>query len=147
MDGRTEISEHQLLVLKTYTRMMRAAGSVTMKMHEHLAGPKLTLSQFGVLEALYHLGPLCQRDIGKKILKSSGNMTLVIDNLEKRDLVVREKDPKDRRFMTVSLTEEGRALIGGLFPRHAGVAEKVFSVLSPAELTQLGELLEKIGKA
>ena len=147
MPDKAEISEHQRKVLKTYTRMMRATGSVTARMHEHLAGPKLTLSQFGVLEALYHLGPLCQRDIGMKFLKTSGNMTLVIDNLEKRGLVAREKDPKDRRYMTVKLTEEGLRLIDGLFPRHAGIAETVFSVLSPGELDRLGELLAKIGKA
>ena len=147
MGEKSNISDHQRRVLKTYTRMMRATGSVTARMHGHLAGAKLTLSQFGVLEALYHLGPLCQRDIGKKILKTSGNMTLVIDNLEKRNLVVREKDLKDRRYMTVRLTEEGERLIGALFPVHAEIAEKVFSVLSPEELGRLGELLEKVGKA
>src|SRR6266581_6980244 len=90
--------------LNTYTKLMRAAESVTSRVHRVLATPKLTISQFGVLEALYHKGPLCQRDIASKILKSSGNITLVIDNLEKQNLVKRERTSADRRYLTVRLT-------------------------------------------
>src|SRR5512137_147164 len=84
--------------LNTFTKLMRAAESVTSRVHRVLAAPKLTISQFGVLEALYHKGPLCQKDIAAKILKSTGNITLVIDNLEKNGLVRRERDSEDRRF-------------------------------------------------
>ncbi len=72
--------------LSTYVKLMRAAESITARIHRHLASVGLTLSQFAVLEALYHLGPLYQREIGQKLLKSSGNITMVIDNLEKRRL-------------------------------------------------------------
>ena len=91
--------------LNTYTKLMRAAESVTGRVHRVLAAPRLTISQFGVLEALYHKGPLCQRDIAAKILKSTGNITLVIDNLEKQGLVKRERTSEDRRYLTVKLTE------------------------------------------
>ena len=136
----------QRSVLKTYTQMMRATGAVTTRMHRHLGDYNLTTSQFGVLEALYHKGPLCQRDIGSKILKTSGNMTTVIDNLEKRNLVVREKDLSDRRRISVSLTAAGLDLIGAIFPKHAEIAEQVFAVLEPEELKVFGDLLKKIGK-
>jgi MarR family 2-MHQ and catechol resistance regulon transcriptional repressor len=132
--------------LKLYTQLMRAANAVTEKMHRHLPRKKLSISQFGVLEALLHLGPLCQKDIGKKILKTSGNMTLVIDNLEKRGLVRREKDPEDRRKLQVSLTPEGRDLIQSIFPVHSRIAGKVFSSLDPVEQTTLGKLLKKLGQ-
>ncbi len=46
----------------------------------------LTESQFGVLDSLFHLGPMKQKEIGKKILKSGGNITMVINNLEKRGI-------------------------------------------------------------
>jgi MarR family 2-MHQ and catechol resistance regulon transcriptional repressor len=134
-------------ILKLYTQLMRATNAVTEKMHRHLLDYKLSMSQFGVLEALYHLGPLCQKDIGDKILKTSGNITLVIDNLEKRKLVKREKDPGDRRRMTVKLTESGRKLIGRIFPDHSKIAYKVFSVLEPEEQNALSLLLKKLGKA
>ena len=82
--------------LNTYTKLMRAAESVTNRVSSSMSAADLTVSQFGVLEALHHKGPLCQRDIAAKILKSSGNITMVIDNLEKRGLVRRERDNQDR---------------------------------------------------
>jgi len=145
--SKAKITDQQRTILKTYTQMMRAVDAVTKRMHRHLADTGLTLSQFGVLEVLYHKGPLCQRDIGQKILKTSGNMTMVIDNLEKRKLVIREKDPVDRRRMLLKLTEKGFDLIQALFPTHAAVATKTFSVLESSELVTLGKLLKKIGKA
>lgn len=147
MNPKAQITEQQRTILKTYTQMMRAADAVTTRIHRHLMDTGLTLSQFGVLEVLYHKGSLCQRDIGKKILKTSGNITMVIDNLEKRKLVIREKDPVDRRRMLVKLTEKGLELIQALFPTHAAVAEKTFAVLESNEIATLGKLLKKIGKA
>ena len=147
MKPRTPTTDHQRTVLKAYTQMMRATDAVTTRMHRHLADHGLTVSQFGVLEVLYHKGPLCQRDIGQKILKTSGNMTTVIDNLEKRALVVRVKDPDDRRRMSVRLTGAGFDLIATVFPNHAAVAEQVFEVMAPEELLSLGDLLKKIGRA
>ena len=147
MRPKAPTNEQQRTVLKTYAQMMRATDAVTHRMHAHLAVHRLTLSQFGVLEALYHKGALCQRDIGQKILKTSGNMTTVIDNLEKRKLVVRERDLADRRRMTVKLTPAGFALIDTIFPTHAAIAEKTFAVMEPGELMTLGKLLKKVGKA
>jgi MarR family 2-MHQ and catechol resistance regulon transcriptional repressor len=132
-------------VLNTYIKLLRAADTVTSRLHRHLAGRHLTVSQFAVLEVLFHKGPLCQKEIGEKILKTSGNMTLVIDNLEKRGLVTRKKDADDRRFITVHLTGEGRRLISSIFPVHADIAEQIFSVLDDDELNRLGALLKKLG--
>jgi MarR family 2-MHQ and catechol resistance regulon transcriptional repressor len=139
------ITSRQQMILKTYVKMSRAISTVSAKMHKHLSLLKLTVSQFGVLETLYHLGPLCQQEIGQKILKTSGNMTLVIDNLEKRGLVIRENDPNDRRYTRVRLTKDGEDLIGHVFPRHAKIAEQVFSALDADELEQLGFLMKKLG--
>ena len=132
--------------LKLYTQLMRAANSVTDKLHRHLVRPRLSISQFGVLEALLHIGPMCQKEIGSKILKTGGNITLVIDNLEKRGLVQREKDPDDRRKIRVSLTSEGQELIQSIFPVHASIAKTVFASLAPTEQATLGRLLKKLGK-
>ena len=140
------ISESQRLALGAYVKLMRAASCVTAKMHRHLAGWKLTMSQFGVLEALFHLGPMTQQDLGGKILKSSGNITMVIDNLEKRKLVSRETDPGDRRRTWINLTPEGEAVIRDIFPKHAAVSEQVFSVLDEAECRRMGLLLKKLGR-
>lgn len=135
----------QNLALKTYVKLMRATGAVTERMHKHLGPEKLTSSQFGVLEALYHLGPLYQQEVGQKILKTSGNMTMVIDNLEKRGLVLRTNALHDRRYKRVSLTPQGKRLIRKIFPRHIKIADHVFSALTSHEQEQLGALLKKLG--
>lgn len=133
------------LALNTYTKLMRAAESVTSRVNRSMAAFDLTISQFGVLEALYHKGPLCQRDIGAKILKSTGNITLVIDNLEKRNLVRRERDSEDRRYLTVHLTEEGTALIAQAFAKVEASIFAEMSSLTPSEQELLGSICKKLG--
>ena len=86
-----------------------------------------------MLEALFHLGPLCQKELAAKILKSSGNMTLVIDNLEKQSLVRRERDSEDRRYYRIHLTDLGRELMTSLFPRHVRRIRDEISCLSTRE--------------
>ncbi len=139
-------SAEAVRALDAYIKLQRAAGSVMARVHRHLAEERLSASQFGVLEALYHLGPLSQRELGTKILRSSGNITMVVDNLERRGLVTRNRGGEDRRMVTVRPTAEGRRLIREVFPRHAGGILREMSVLSPAEQEELGRLCRKLGK-
>jgi MarR family 2-MHQ and catechol resistance regulon transcriptional repressor len=125
---------------------MRAAESVTGRTSRHMAAADLTVSQFGVLEALFHKGPLCQRDIAVKILKSTGNITMVIDNLERRGLVRRERAAEDRRYLTIHLTEAGEKLIAEVFPRVAAAIMKEMSILTGTEQEELGRICRMIGK-
>lgn len=133
--------------LNTFIRLTRANDTL----HAHLKRggtmQDLTESQFGTLEALYHVGSLCQGEIGEKILKSSGNMTMVVDNLEKRGLVQRERSREDRRQIEVSLTAEGRRLVQSIFPQHLGAIVQAFGALSADEQDQLGALCRKLGRA
>ena len=133
------------LALDAYIKLIRASESVTSRVIRHLDDDGLTVSQFGVLEALVHLGPLSQRELAQKILKSGGNVTMVIDNLEKRGLVTRERDEKDRRLYRITLTAAGRKLIRSIFPRHAGKIASQMNVLTKVELKQLGRLCRKLG--
>jgi MarR family 2-MHQ and catechol resistance regulon transcriptional repressor len=106
----------------------------------------LSTSQFGVLESLYHLGPMCQSELATKILKSTGNLTMVVDHLEQRGLVERQRDSSDRRFITVHLTGAGETLIAGMFAEHAAGVAREFAVLTAAEQEQLALLCRKLGK-
>ena len=133
--------------LSTYVKLIRCAESVTARLHPHLAQAGVTPSQFGVLEALYHLGPMSMGAISAKVLKTNGNLTMVVNNLEKRGLARRQVNPEDRRSMTVSLTDSGRALIRTVFPKHVLEAARTFSILNPQELELLGALLKKLGTA
>jgi MarR family transcriptional regulator, 2-MHQ and catechol-resistance regulon repressor len=138
-------NEQEVKALNAYIKLMRAAETVTSRLNRNLASADLTVSQFGVLEALFHKGPLCQRDIAAKILKSTGNITMVIDNLEKRGLVRRERAAEDRRYITISLTEKGSQLIEKLFPRHAAAITDEIGVLTEEEQAELGRLCRKLG--
>ncbi|MGL4617673.1 MarR family winged helix-turn-helix transcriptional regulator [Chroococcidiopsis sp.] len=138
-------TQQEVLALDTLVKLVRAAESVSNRIHRHLIDVDLTLSQFGVLEALYHLGPLHQRDLAEKLLKSGGNMTLVIDNLEKRQLVRREREVGDRRCIKVHLTEKGKHLIGDIFPTHVAAVVEEMSVLTPTEQTELGRMCKRLG--
>jgi MarR family 2-MHQ and catechol resistance regulon transcriptional repressor len=133
--------------LDVYIKLSRAAMAVEARINCHLKDYGLTASQFGVLEALYHLGPLHQHELAAKILKSSGNLTLVIDNLVKRGLVERVRDHVDRRYITVCLSEAGCRLIEDIFPQHVGHVVKTIGVLAPEEQRQLAALCRKLGLA
>lgn len=135
------------LALDTYIKLARAAESVGRRVNDHLLDVNLTTSQFGVLEALYHRGPLTVGQLGEKILKSSGNMTLVIDNLEKRGLVRRERRPDDRRSIVVHLTAAGREQVEQLLPGHVAGIVAAFGVLTGAEQEMLAGLCRKLGLA
>ncbi len=136
-------SAGEILALSTFTKLIRAAETVTADVHGELAEHKLSVSQFGVLEALFHLGPMCQRDLARKILKSTGNITMVIDNLEKRKLVFRQRNEKDRRYFDIHLTDNGHNLISDIFPSHAQRIMKKMARLSKTELMELGRLCRK----
>jgi MarR family 2-MHQ and catechol resistance regulon transcriptional repressor len=132
--------------LNAFIKLVRAAGSVTARLGGLLADAGLTDGQFGVLEALYHLGPLHQRELGEKLLRSGGNITLVVDNLEKRGLVRRERGVEDRRYVKVHLTAEGRQRIGDVFPRHVANVVEEMSTLTASEQEELGRLCRKLGR-
>ena len=133
------------LALNSYTKLMRAAETVTGRVSRTMSAGGLTISQFGVLEALHHKGPLCQRDIAAKILKSTGNITLVVDNLEKQGLVKRERTSEDRRYLTVRLTGKGEALIGTVFADVEAAIITEMSALAADEQEILGRLCKKLG--
>ena len=136
-----------VLALNTFIKFTRAANALENRLAHHTHLADLTMSQFGVLETLYHLGPLCPGEISAKLLRSSGNITLVLDNLEKRGLVERKRETVDRRSIKVSLTAQGSALIGELFPRQAAAITAAFDALSPMEQEELGRLCKILGKS
>jgi len=135
----------EVRALDAYIKLTRAVSSVEARLGLELARAGLTSTQLGVLEALLHLGPLGQRVLGGKLLMSGGNITTVVDNLEARGLVRRERRDDDRRHVTVHLSPEGRRLIAKVFPNHVRAIVDAFSVLTPSEQETLGRLAKKLG--
>ena len=134
------------LALNTYVKLMRAANAARNSASRSLGGTGVTLTQFAVLEALYHLGPMSLSDIAQKVLTTGGNLTMVVGNLEKQGLAKRQQCPEDRRMLIVVLTAKGKSLIRKVFPQHAAAIAEFLDVLRPEEQTHLGELCRKLGK-
>ncbi len=141
-------TDEEVLALDTFIKLFRSVNSVhalviPLLQREH----GLTESQFGVLEALHHVGPLSQGQLCQKILRSGSNVTTVVDNLERDGLVRRDRDEKDRRVQIVQLTESGRAAIEAALPEHIERITSMMSVLTEAEQKDLGRICRKLGKA
>lgn len=140
-------TRQQTSALDSYIKLTRAVSSVEARLFSSDLIEDLTPSQFGVLEILYHLGPLSQGEVSAKLSKSTGNLTLVLDNLEKQGLVRRERNQQDRRVVTIHLTPQGELLIRRIFPQVAAAVTSMFSSLTLEEQEELGKLCKKLGKS
>jgi len=132
--------------LDAFIKLTRCTNTVLARLAEQATLGDLNPSQFAVLEALYHRGPLTQGDVSRKILKSVSNITSLIDGLERDGLVRRERDTHDRRVVHVDLTPLGRKRVAALLPRHVAALVEQFSVLSAAEQETLARLCRKLGR-
>jgi MarR family 2-MHQ and catechol resistance regulon transcriptional repressor len=139
--------EETIRALNAYVNLIRASDSVAARMGQQIEQSGLTMPQFGVLEALLHLGPMCQYAIAEKLLRSGGNVTLVIDNLEKHGWVRRERQKDDRRLVKIYLTPKGKRLIARVFPEHAEAVTQEMSCLTPDEQETLRRICRKLGKS
>ena len=140
-------TQDEVRALSALINLMRASEAFSNALHREAAAQRLTASQFGILEALLHLGPVCQGELAGKLLRSCGSMTSVVVGLEKRGLVERRRDGSDRRFVTVRLTPTGTKLIRGLFPEHAKSVTLQFAALTAPEQDELRRLCRKLGRA
>lgn len=136
----------EMRALDAYIKLTRAVASLGARLARRLDGLGLTPTRLGALEALLHLGPLPQRVLGEKLLTSGSNITTVLDNLERRHLVRRERGAEDRRQVTVHLTPRGRQLITRIFPGHVAAIVEEFSVLAAVEQEELARLASRLGR-
>jgi DNA-binding MarR family transcriptional regulator len=143
-DKKQTYGELEDLNLKALIALTRCAQNVHKREYKTIKEGGLTVSQFAVLEILYHKGNLRVCEIINKILATGGNMTVVIDNLAKDELVKRCIDPSDRRVNLISITEKGRELINNIFPNHLENINEIFSVLTIEEKENLIGILKKL---
>jgi len=127
-----------------YVKLLRAGDGVLREVARPLALYDLTHSQFAVLDALYQGGAQSLSELARRILKSGGNLTLVVANLQKRRLV-RRSPGRDRRFATIALTPKGRNLVRSISPGYAAAIAGVMNRLSPREQEALAVLCGKLG--
>jgi len=145
MPTRYKGSAKEIRALNAHITLERAANTVAAELLPNLDACGLTFSQFGTLEVLYHLGPLCQNEIAEKLLRSGGNMTLVINNLEKQGWVKRVREKNDRRLIRVHLTDAGRRRVEKILPGHVRAIVKAFRVLSARDQEDLRRICRRFG--
>lgn len=130
------------------TRVFIRLSRVTQGLHKRggilFSQKGLTTSQFSVLETLYHKGDLTINEIIENVLSTSGNITVVIKNLEKDSLVQRYGNPNDKRSSLISITQKGREMVEEIFPSHLKDLEECFENLSEEEKRTLALILKKI---
>ena len=131
--------------LRLFVILSRCFDSVSEHARRDTARHKLSGSEFGTLELLYHKGPQPLGEIAERILLTTGSVTYVMDQLEKRGLARRVACPTDRRVSYAELTADGQALMQTLFPQHAECLRKAVSGLTSEEQEAAMKLLKKLG--
>jgi MarR family 2-MHQ and catechol resistance regulon transcriptional repressor len=125
--------------------LARCHKALALLVERDIARLGLCVSDFMVLEALLHEGPLTISKIQAKVLLASGSMTAAVDRLESRGLAVRKSTPGDRRSWRIELTPDGRRLIEGAFRDHARHLADAVVVLHEKEKKQVYNGLKKLG--
>jgi MarR family transcriptional regulator, 2-MHQ and catechol-resistance regulon repressor len=135
----------EVRALDALIKLVRCVASLEARLERDIRDAGLSPNQFGVLEALLHLGPLEPCELGPKLLVSRPNVVLLVDQLQERGLVRRSPVEGDRRRIRIELTPPGRRLIGRLFPHHARRVAEEMAALSAEEQDQLAHLCKRLG--
>jgi len=125
----------------------RAHEAVARQAAEDVARHGLTIPEFGILEVLYHKGPVLLGEVQKRVLVSSGGTTFLVDRLAEKGLVERRSCPTDRRARFVALTPAGEELICRVFPMHAERIARAARGLSLKDQKLATALLKRLGLA
>jgi MarR family transcriptional regulator, 2-MHQ and catechol-resistance regulon repressor len=132
--------------LKTLTTLFRAANSIERVIKEDVFKYGLNVSEFGVLEAIYHKGPMNVKDVLEKVLIANSSMSYVIDNLVTKGYLIRKQCIVDKRRFLLELSVKGKSLMDKIFPIHASNMRKILDILDIEEEIALQKSLSKIGK-
>lgn len=134
------------LSLKSFVVLMKSAKALQEIVKKDISTHGMKISDFAVLEALYHKGRQTVRQISEDVLISTGSITYVIDKLEAKGLLERKHFKEDRRVVYIHITEKGTQQMDEIFPQHQQVIEGIFTDISDPEKEQLIELLKRVGK-
>ncbi|MDP4163416.1 MAG: MarR family transcriptional regulator [Bacillota bacterium] len=126
--------------------LMQTAKAIQERIKQEITSFNLTITEFSVLEVLYHKGKQTIQQIGTSILISSGSMTYVIDKLEQKGLLMRNDCPNDRRVIHITLTDDGKSLMNKIMPKHKELIDLIFSSLQQDEAQAMVKALKKVSK-
>lgn len=134
------------LSLKSFVVLMKSSKAIQELIKQDIKNYGMHISEFAVLEALYHKGRQTVRQISDAVLISSGSITYVIDKLETKDLLERINCKEDRRVVYIQMTKQGGKLMDEIFPKHQEVIESILGDITEEEKVVLIDLLKRVGK-
>jgi len=141
-----DLDDATTAALRLWVIMSRAHTAVAAHAAADVARHGLTLAEFGIIEALYHRGPMLLGEVQKRILVSSGGITFLVDRLAAKGLVERRSCETDRRARYAALTPKGTALVAEIFPAHAAVVKRAMDGISEVDQERTAELLRDLGR-
>ena len=141
-----DLDDATTAALRLWVIMSRAHTAVAAHAAVDVARHGLTLAEFGIIEALYHRGPMLLGEVQKRILVSSGGITFLVDRLAAKGLVERRSCETDRRARYAALTPKGTALVAEIFPAHAAVVKRAMDGISEVDQERTAELLRDLGR-
>ena len=140
-----ELSPEATSALRLWVILARAHAAISAHATDDAARHGLTLAEFGILEALFHRGPMLLGEVQRRILVSSGGITFLVDRLTAKGLVERRSCPTDRRARYAALTPRGETLVAEIFPAHAEAVTAAVSGLSLDDQAHAAELIRTLG--
>lgn len=132
--------------LKLFIVLHLAFKSIDQVAHKHIKDKDMSITEFGVLELLYHKGKQTINQLRKRVLVASSSISYVVNELEQDGYIEKRKCTEDKRVTFIHLTDEGRAMMDSVFPEHREVIEEIMSDLSDEEKIEMAEMLKIIGK-
>lgn len=141
------LTEGQQNALQFWVKLSRAHSAISSRATADIARHGMTLAEFGILEALYHRGPMLLGEVQRRILVSSGGITFLVDRLTSKGLVERRQCENDKRARYATLTEKGERLVAEIFPAHALIIEQAVAGLNEEELAEASRLMRQVGLA
>jgi MarR family 2-MHQ and catechol resistance regulon transcriptional repressor len=139
------VSEREQGALQLWVKLSRAHNAIAAHAAADIARHGMTLAEFGILEALYHRGPLLLGEVQRRILVSSGGITFLVDRLTAKGLVERRQCPGDKRARYAELTAKGERFVAEAFPAHARALAHAVEALDDEELASVSSLLRQVG--
>jgi len=139
-------NEPDLSAIHLWLLLWKASHAVESLSLRSVGHFEMGITDFSILEALLHKGPLTVKQLGEKVLLTSGSMTTAVDRLETRKLVIRRDDATDRRARIIHLTPEGRKLIECAFAQHRDDMETALAEFSKEDRARMLPLLRRLGR-
>jgi MarR family 2-MHQ and catechol resistance regulon transcriptional repressor len=136
----------EINVLNSFIKLIRVYEKLSSHLYMLFEKEGLTESQFYALDVLYHLGQMSQKELGKKISRSEGNITMVVNNLLRRKLIKKKQNENDKRIYLITLTSEGKNLYEKVFPKFLKAIMNEFEGVNEKEHEEFQKICKRIGK-